>query len=223
MARERARMSATPGAKHEYSRGNAASSGRLEPAQGAASGPGQGAASGPGSASSGPAWRGRRRRSREVSSRLSGLILSATLLAALLLVAAEFATLYHAHIATKSTPIKSVTVGSHNSYALIPVALLAAAFGLALRRSGARLLLVGIGLLGLVALLIALVHDLPDAHAVGLADHNSVNATTTAGLGLYLETLGAILLIAAGGLGLVLAGIPRGPATGRGAKSQNSG
>jgi hypothetical protein len=202
MARERARMSATPGAKNEYSRGNAASSGRLGPGEGSAEGSGQGPASG-------PAWRAERRRSREVSSRASGLILAATLLAALLLVAAEFATLYQAHIATKSTPIESVTVGSHNSYALIPIALLAAAFGLALRRSGARLLLVGIGILGLVALLIALLHDLPDAHAVGLADHNSVNATTTAGVGLYLETLGAILLIAAAGLGLALAGIPR--------------
>jgi hypothetical protein len=97
------------------------------------------------------------------------------LLVVLLLVAAEFATLYQAVIATRSTPIESVTVGSHNSYALIPIALLAAAFGIALRRSGTRLLLSGIGLLGLVALLIALLHDLPDAHAVGLADHNSVN------------------------------------------------
>jgi hypothetical protein len=220
MARERARMSATPGAKNEYSRGNAASSGRLGPAQSAASGPGAAPAAGP---AAGPAWRRERRRSREVSSRLSGLILSATLLAALLLLAAEFATLYQAHLATKSTPIKSVTVGSHNSYALIPIALLAAAFGLALRRSGTRVLLAGIGLLGLVALLIALLHDLPDAHAVGLADHNSVNATTTAGVGLYLETLGAILLIAAAGLGLVLAGVPRRSTTARGAKSENSG
>jgi hypothetical protein len=220
MARERARMSATPGAKNEYSRGNAASSGRLGPDQRPASGPRQGSAQAPGS---GPAWRAERRRSREVSNRVSGLILSATLLGALLLVAAEFATLYQAHIATKSIPIESVTVGSHNSYALIPIALLAAVFGFALRRSGTRLLLVGIGLLGLVALLIALLHDLPDAHAVGLADHNSVNATTTAGVGLYLETLGAILLIAAGGLGLALAGVPRRSAARRGAKSRNSG
>ena len=188
-------MSATPGARNEYSRASAASKGRFEPG-------------------SGPAWRAERRRSREVSNRVSGLILTATLLAALLLVAAEFATLYHAHIATRSAPVKSVTVGAHNSYALIPIVLVAAAFALALRRSGSRLLLLAIGLLGLVALLIALLHDLPDAHAVGLANHNSVSATTTPGLGLYLETLGAILLIAAGGLGLALAGLPRRPPSG---------
>ena len=184
-------MSATPGAKNEYSRGNEASRGRSE-------------------AGSGPAWRPERRHSRQLAERASGLILAGTLLAALLLLASEFTTLYQAHIASRSTPIQSVTVGSHNSYALVPIAVLAAAFGVGLRRSGSRLLLLGIGILGLVALLIALLHDLPDAHAVGLARHNSVSATTTPSIGLYLETLGGILLIAVSGLGLALAGSPRG-------------
>lgn len=139
------------------------------------------------------------------------LVLVGALLAALLLAAAEFTTLYQAHLATKSTPIESVTTGSHNSYAMIPIAVLAAAFGIAVRRTGSRLVMLGIGLLGLVALLIALLHDLPDAHAVGLARHNSVVATTTPSVGIYLETLGAIFLIAVSGIGLALVGWARGP------------
>lgn len=188
-------MSATPGARNEYSRGNEGSKGAYE-------------------AGSGPVLRAERHRSRALGRGASGVILAGTLLAALLLVAAEFTTLYQAHLSTKSAPIKSVTAGSHNSYAMVPIAVLAAAFGLGVRRTGSRVLLLGIGILGVVALLLALLHDLPDAHAVGLANHNSVTATTTPSIGLYLETLGGILLIAMGGLGLGLAGSSRraGPA-----------
>lgn len=189
-------MSAAPGARDEYSRGNAASRGGF-------------------GAGSGPAWRGARRLSKPMAPGASMLILIGALVGAALLVAAEFTTLYQAHLASKATPFDSVTAGSHNSYAMIPIALLAAAFGIVVRRTGSRLVLVGIGILGLVALLLALLHDLPDAHAVGLAQHNSISATTTPGVGLYLETLGAILLIATSGIGLVLAGIPRRRRSGR--------
>ena len=79
---------------------------------------------------------------------------------------------------------------------------------MAVWRGGNRFALLGVGLLGVVALVIALLHDLPDTHAVGLANNNRVSATTTPGIGLYLETLGAILLIATSGLAFMTLGSP---------------
>ncbi len=187
----RAHVSATPGARSEYSRGSEGSRGSFP-------------------TGAGPAWRGLRRRSLAIDSGPSKVILGIALFAALALVVAEFSTLYQAHVVTKATPIKSVTAGSHNSYAMLPVAVLAAAFGVVVWRTGSRLALLGIGVLGVVALLIALLHDLPDTHAIGLANHNSLEATTTAGPGLYIETLGAVLLIATSGLAFMVAGLPRG-------------
>jgi hypothetical protein len=183
-------MSATPGARDEYSRGNDPSSGALQ-------------------AASGPAWRGARRFSQPLAPGVRVLVLAGSVVAALLLVAAEFTSLYEVHLATKSSPIGSVTTGSHNSYAMILIAAVAVALGVLVRRGGSRVAILEIGIVGLVALLIALLHDLPDAHAVGLAEHNSVAATTTPAAGMYLETLGAIVLIATSGIGLALAGLPR--------------
>lgn len=186
-------MSATPGATDEYSRGSAG----FRAAATRDSGPGREAGKRPAAGRSAP-----------LAPRASRLILGAVLLGAALLVAAEFTTLYQAHLATKLTPIKSVTAGSHNSYAMVPIALLAAVLAMAVWRSGNRLALLAIGVLGVVALLIALLHDLPDTHAMGLANNNSVNATTTPRVGLYLETLGAILLIATTGLAFMTIGLP---------------
>ena len=135
--------------------------------------------------------------------------MAGALLAALLLIAAEFVTLYRVHLANRAIAIESVTVGSHNSYAMIPIALLAAGLAIAVWRVASRAALLAIGLLGVVALLIALLGDLPDAHAVGLADAYTISATTTAGAGLYMETFGAILLIATSGLAFAMLGFPR--------------
>lgn len=139
----------------------------------------------------------------------SGVIFAVAIAAALLLVAAEFTTLYHIHFSTKTGTTQSVTAGSHNSYATLPIAALAAALGFGIWRTGSRLMLLAVGVLGVIALLIALLHDLPDAHAVGLANNNSVSATTTPSVGLYLETLGAILLVGTSGLGSLIVGWPR--------------
>ena len=116
-------MSATPGAKSEYSRGSGLSgrgSGgdfdRFEPP--------------------------RRRRTALSDGGAGGLILAGALLAALLLLAAEFTTLFEVHVATSSTPVKTVTGGSNHSYAMIPIALLAAALGVGAWRTGSRAALI---------------------------------------------------------------------------------
>ena len=162
---------------------------------------------------------GGRTRAGAIDGTLGRLILVGALLAALLLIAAEFMTLYQVHLANRGSPIQSVAAGSHNSYAMIPVGLLAGALAIAAWQTASRAALVAIGLLGVVALLIALVGDLPDAHAVGLADNNRVGASTTPNAGLYVETFGAILLIATSGLGLALLGLP-GETTRPGRKSR---
>jgi hypothetical protein len=188
----RAQMNATPGARNEYSRGSEGSNG----ADGA---------------DFGRSGRGIRWGSIAPPGAVGGLIAAGSLLAALLLIVAEFTSLYQVHVATSSAPIKSVSGGSNHSYAMIPIALLAAGFGIGVRRSGSRPALLAIGVLGVVAVLIALLGDLPDAQATGLvgsASSHYTSASSTPSAGLYMETLGGILLVATCGLGLMMLGPP---------------
>jgi hypothetical protein len=148
----------------------------------------------------------------------AGVILAGALIGALLMLVAEFTTLYQVHLATSSTPIKSVSGGSNHSYAMVPLAILGAALAVGVVRGGSRAALLAIGLLGVVALLIALLIDLPDAQATGLAGSAAtryVNASSTPSAGLYMETLGSVLLIATCGLGFLMLGPAGGPAAPR--------
>lgn len=185
-------MTGAPEANDEYSRGS-------DPSRGPSSPRNTGGSGGFGRPSVLPSGTAR------------GAILAGVLLGALLLVVAEFTALYQVHTATSSTPIKTVSTGSNDSYALILLALLAAALGIGVFRAASRPALLAVGLVGLVALLIALLGDLPDAHATGLvgsANTHFVNASTTPSAGLYLETLGAVVLIATCVLGFLGLGRP---------------
>jgi hypothetical protein len=124
------------------------------------------------------------------------------LLGAVLLLAAEFTPLYALHVSGYGARPSSVSAGSHHAYALVPIAVLAAALTLAGARRGSMAALWALVTLGVIALLIAMVADLPDTRARGIT-HGLVFASTTAGAGLYLETLGGVLLVAAGGAGLL--------------------
>jgi hypothetical protein len=138
-------------------------------------------------------------------------ILAGTLVAMLLLVVAEFTTLFTVHVETSVVAIKTVTTGSHHSYALIPIAVLAAALAIGVFRDESRSALFAIGLLGIVALLIALLGDLPDANATGLAGSSAthfVSASSTPSAGMYLETLGAAVLVITCGVGFMAIGAP---------------
>jgi hypothetical protein len=137
--------------------------------------------------------------------------LAGSLLGALLLLVAEFTALYQVHVATSTAPLESVSGGSNHAYAMIPIALLAAGLGIAVWRRGSRPALLALGLIGVVAVLIALLGDLPDAQAKGLsgsAARGYVSASSTPSAGLYMETLGAVLLIATCGLGFLMLGPP---------------
>src|SRR5579859_6851625 len=94
-------------------------------------------------------------------------VLAAALLGALLLVVAEFTTLFTVHAVGVSAPIKSVSTGSHNSYGLILVAVLSVLLAWAAVSTGNRWALVALVAVGVAALVIALVGDLPDAQASG--------------------------------------------------------
>jgi hypothetical protein len=131
----------------------------------------------------------------------------AALLGALLVLVAQFTALYHLHSATSAAAIKTVGTGGNHAWAPIPLALAAVVLAYAVYRTGSRTALAGLVALGVATLLIALIGDLPDARSSGLVGSSAsgyVQANASPSAGLYMETLGAIILIAAGGIGLLI-------------------
>src|SRR5262249_29328347 len=85
---------------------------------------------------------------------------------------------------------------------------------LAVWRAGSRPALLGLGVLGGVALVIALLGDLPHATSSGLLFTSShfVEAKATPSAGFFIETIAALLLLIAGVSGFLLAPPPPRPA-----------
>jgi Tryptophan-associated transmembrane protein (Trp_oprn_chp) len=128
---------------------------------------------------------------------------------ALLVLVAQFIPLYHVHIPTSSAPVKTVGTGANHGWAPIPIALACFALAAAVYRHGNRTALLGLTVLGVATLLIALLGDLPDAHSTGLIGSTAsqyVQGVSSASAGLYLETLGAVLLLVSGGVGFLMLG-----------------
>ena len=192
-------MSATPEANSEYSRGSAAFERLLVRGERVRSEP-----------SSDPSEPHQNPRSGPSIATL--LIVLAASLGALLILVAQFTALYHVHSPTSSAAIKTVATGSNHAWAPIPLALLAGVLAYAVYRHENRAALAALALIGVVVLLIALLGDLPDAHATGLVGSGAsqyVEGTSTPSAGLYMETLGAILLLLSGGAGLLLLGLQK--------------
>jgi hypothetical protein len=126
---------------------------------------------------------------------------------AIALLAAEPLALIRVQTAARHRVVLTVSAGSHHSYALVPIAVLAILLAWALPRPAAvRPAAAAIILLGLASLGIALLADLPDIHRTGVVGRAATglhNAHTIAGAGLYVETLGAVLLLAAGVIALL--------------------
>ena len=180
-----------PEAKSEYSRGlKASNQGNPEPEK----------------ARSGPLAGGSRS--------IKGALLIGGMTGSVLLLVAEFTPLFTIHTSSSQAAIKTVQTGSHDSYALVPIAILAVLLTFEVWRSGSRLALVATGVLGVVSLLIALLADLPDARATGLVGSLATGlkvASASPGAGLYLETLGAVVLLITAAAGLLLQTQPRLP------------
>jgi len=134
------------------------------------------------------------------------------LFGALLTLVSQFTALYQVHSAATSTVVKTVGTGANHAWAGIPIALVAAALAYAVYRYGNRAALVGLVTLGVAMLLIGLLSDLPPTHATGVVGSAAAGysrAVATRSAGLYMETLGAVVLIISGGVGwLMLAESP---------------
>jgi hypothetical protein len=129
------------------------------------------------------------------------------LFGALLVLIAQFTALYHLHSATSSQVVKTVATGANHAWAPIPLALAAVALAYVVYRYGSRMALLGLVALGVAMLLIALIGDLPNAHSSGLIGSSAggyVQATSSPSAGLYMETLGAVVLLLAGGVGFLM-------------------
>jgi hypothetical protein len=175
-----------PEASTEYSRGTPSSEGVSEP-------------------SSGADLPGQKDRSAGTGGLVTGLFAVALVGSAALLVA-EFTTLFTVHVSNVSQALQTTSTGSHHSYAMAVIAVFAAILAFAAWRGGSRPAMLGVGLLGLAALLIALLGDLPDATASGLLLTSShyVEAKSTPSAGFFIEIAGALLLLIASVAGFLL-------------------
>jgi hypothetical protein len=127
---------------------------------------------------------------------------------ALALLVAQFAPLLRiTTVARHPMLVRTVQTGPHHGWALIPVAGVAIVVAVLTRRSNGRTAPAALALLGLASLGVARLVDLPGVHATGVVGSPATglrSAQAHAGVGLYLETLGAALLLLAAGVGTVL-------------------
>ena len=124
---------------------------------------------------------------------LAGLVL-----AALLLIVSEFLTLREIVAVTVVPPGGRTTGGAHHGYALavIGVAALPMAYGATM--GGSRPAALAVTALGAVALLIALIVDLPSLNEEGLIGRTYDSAVAHPAVGFWLELAGALGLLAGG-------------------------
>ncbi len=131
-----------------------------------------------------------------------GLAAALAAAAVVLLVVAEFSTVFEVTVGSLEVVKRSSTAGANHGYALLVVALFAAAMTLLALRGAAGAAGLSLVVLGAVALAVALAVDLPDTRGSGQLPESLAyeNARAHAGPALGLEIAGAVLLVVAGGL-----------------------
>jgi hypothetical protein len=140
---------------------------------------------------------------------VSGGLLALAAIGALLLIVSEFQTLYQVKVLTVVE--KTVVGHDQHSFAVLLVGLAALAMGLGVAFAGrARPAMAAIALLGIVALLIALIGDLPDVNSTGVIGQNYSNASVSARIGFWMEAVGAVALIFSG-VSMLLLSLSTGP------------
>ncbi|MHB8658632.1 MAG: hypothetical protein ACYC91_11880 [Solirubrobacteraceae bacterium] len=137
-------------------------------------------------------------------------ILAGGLLGALLLILAEFTPLYTVHASGVTRALKSMKAGPNHAYALAVLGGFAAVMALGIWRTGSRPALMALGIIAVLALLIGLLGDLPDAQASGLVRSGGryLNASSSPSVAFFMETLGAVVLVITCVSGFVLLGPP---------------
>ena len=194
-------MSPPPRTRDEYSRGDGGSSGSLGPKTAALTLPLTGSSS-----RITRSWRRPRSPRIRFPRPIAVTLVLGALTSAGVLIVAEFLTLYAVRVIRGSSAVPPVAAGTENHYALIPIALLGLVLVLAALRLGDRWALTAVAILGLIALLIGLFHDLPDARRTGLVGSlhiGWVRGASSPSIGMYMETLGAVMLLLTAGLGLL--------------------
>jgi hypothetical protein len=134
-----------------------------------------------------------------------------------LLVVSDFFPLYEVRTVTAPIPDGTITGGTNHLYAMVVLGLAAGLMAYGAIRGGSKPAMIALAALGVVAAVIALGNDLPDATGESTLNRAYAYASATAypKIGFYLETLGAALTII-GGVGALLltGGAPRRPKEG---------
>jgi hypothetical protein len=118
---------------------------------------------------------------------------------AVLLIVSEFADLTQVKVITVVLKDSSRTGFDQNSGAMLILGAVALPMLFGAARAASRPAMVAVGVLGLIALLIALIGDLPDVTKVGtIFQDRYEDAKAEPQIGFYLETLGAVLLLLSG-------------------------
>jgi hypothetical protein len=130
----------------------------------------------------------------------------AALAGAVLLIVAEFSAIYE--IKAVTAVVDSVTGYERHGIALALLGVTALPMAVGASRRGSRPATIALAALGAIALLIAVITDVPDVHQTGVISEQYDQAVANPAIGLYLETLGGALLLMAGGGLMVLGGPP---------------
>jgi hypothetical protein len=123
-----------------------------------------------------------------------------------LLIGAEFTPLLH--LTTPAGVVGSERVGAHHAYAQLIIGIVALGMAWVALEASSRSALLALAALGVAAVLIALLGDLPAVRSSGLIGPRLQSARASAQIGFYLETAGAAVLIVAAGLGLLMPAAP---------------
>ena len=147
------------------------------------------------------------RASRAAFPTLSPLVvglLFAAVVGAVLLIVAEFSTTIQITVGAGRAVVDTAIGHERHGYSLLIIGLLVfpMVFGAAVGRS--RPAMAAIAVVGLAALLVALIGDAPDIHKTGVFGQNFEDAQADPKSGYYLETLGAVLVLIGGACSWVL-------------------
>jgi len=124
------------------------------------------------------------------------------------LVVSDFLVLFEVRSITAVVPGGRVTGGANHAYAMLIVGLVAAPMAFGALAGGSRPAMIALAALAAVAVGIALIKDLPVATGPSTLKQAQAYQSTTAApqAGFFVETLGAALLLIAGGGTLMLWG-----------------
>lgn len=132
-------------------------------------------------------------------------LVGAGFLGAVLLVLSDFLTLFEVQTAAGVTvPDGSIKGHENHSFAMVLLGVAALPMAYGATAGGSRPAMTGLAALGLIAIVVALAFDLPDATGTNTLARTFESATGHPKLGFYVETLGAVLLLVSGAGRLIL-------------------